>query len=202
MKTENMHFQNCVKRYAINQFLGTQIFLFLFTGVVMGAVLTQIVNGMEHPIYYISRQFNHAERNYSVTERECLSVVFALKNDVTIYMVENSRLPLRWLLQTKEPTSRLARWSLQLSEYDFDVIHKAGKTKTNADTLSRISVQLVAPPYAPVWGSDLIKKDQKCDPHVINLEKRNDGLVVPGDHAKLKFCPLNIIYLLLDIKAL
>lgn len=32
----------------------------------------------EHSIAFVSRSLSHSERNYSVTERECLSVVFAI----------------------------------------------------------------------------------------------------------------------------
>lgn len=32
------------------------------------------------------------------------------------------------------------RWRLQITEYDFTVIHKAGKFNTNADALSRIQI--------------------------------------------------------------
>lgn len=40
----------------------------------------------------------------------------------------------------KKPNSRLTRWRLRLSEYDFSVIYKKGKFNTNADALSRIEI--------------------------------------------------------------
>ena len=38
----------------------------------------------------------------------------------------------------KEPNSRLTRWKLKLSEYDFTVLYKKGKLNSNAGALSRI----------------------------------------------------------------
>lgn len=43
-------------------------------------------------------------------------------------------------MNLKEPNSRLTRWRLKLSEYDFTIIYKQGKANTNADALSRIEI--------------------------------------------------------------
>src|SRR5260221_14399899 len=44
-----------------------------------GAVLTQEdSNGERHPVAYLSKSFNKAERNYQVYDRELLSIVQAL----------------------------------------------------------------------------------------------------------------------------
>ena len=50
----------------------------------IGAVLTQMVNGEEHPIAFVSRQLSKAEKNYSATEWECLAVVWAVTQFVEI----------------------------------------------------------------------------------------------------------------------
>ncbi|KAJ8893376.1 hypothetical protein PR048_005967 [Dryococelus australis] len=124
------------------------------SGTAMDAVLSQKINGSDHPIFYISQKLNKAERNYSTTERECPCVFLVLKKWHYLYgckfTVVTDHRPLRWLLQIKEPTSHLARWYLLLSEYDFEIIHKAGKANANADVLSRIPAHLVTPPYEPV----------------------------------------------------
>ncbi|KAJ8887023.1 hypothetical protein PR048_013237 [Dryococelus australis] len=126
------------------------------SGTAIGAVLSQKVNGAEHPVYYISPQLNKAEHNYSTMERECLAVVFACKKwrysqyGHKLTVVTDHR-PLHRLLSLKEPSSRLARWALLLSEHDFEVERKAGKDNVNADALSRIPVYAISPPYTPIW---------------------------------------------------
>ncbi|MCV6574127.1 MAG: RNase H-like domain-containing protein, partial [Cohaesibacter sp.] len=44
----------------------------------VGAVLSQVTDGAEHPVYFHSRVLKDAERSYSVTEREALAVVVAV----------------------------------------------------------------------------------------------------------------------------
>lgn len=47
----------------------------------VAAALSQLdENKKDHPIYYASRQMNSAERNYSMTKREALAVIFLCKN--------------------------------------------------------------------------------------------------------------------------
>lgn len=43
-------------------------------------------------------------------------------------------------MSLKDPGSRLTRWTIKLSEYDFKVIHRPGKANSNADALSRIPI--------------------------------------------------------------
>ena len=44
---------------------------------------------------------------------------------------------LTWLRNFKDPEGQLARWLEKLQEYDFHIIHRAGKRHANADALSR-----------------------------------------------------------------
>ena len=46
---------------------------------VIGAALTQECEEGWHPVAFASRKLNSAERNYTITEKEALAVIFALK---------------------------------------------------------------------------------------------------------------------------
>lgn len=111
----------------------------------VGAALFQTHdNGERKPIGFWSRTLLPAEKNYSVSERECLAVVFALQNlrpylQGEKFIVHSDHASLRWLMGISEPSGRLMRWRLRLSEFDFQVVYKKGKLNTQADALSRLT---------------------------------------------------------------
>jgi transposase InsO family protein len=111
----------------------------------LGVVLTQRRDGEERVVSYASRVLNSAERNYSVTERECLAVVFATKIFRPYllgrpFKAFTDHQALHWLLGQKEPKGRLARWVMLLQEFDFTVQYRPGKSNADADALSRFPI--------------------------------------------------------------
>ncbi|GFU16318.1 retrovirus-related Pol polyprotein from transposon 17.6 [Trichonephila clavipes] len=108
----------------------------------LGAVLLQGEGSDEHPIEYASRLLTPAERNYSTTEREALAVVWALKKfrgyiEGTEITVASDHQPLKWLLNLKSPTGRLARWALEIQSFNLKVQYIPGKANVVANMLSR-----------------------------------------------------------------
>ena len=89
----------------------------------LGAVLCQKnETGEEHPVVYASRKLLPREVHYSVIEKECLAIVWALKFFNTYlygqqFTVETDHQPLAWLSQMKNSNSRLTRWSLAVQPY-------------------------------------------------------------------------------------
>lgn len=111
----------------------------------IGAVLSQGPIGSDRPVSYASRTLNESEINYSTIEKELLAIVWATKYFRPYlfgrkFKIVTDHKPLQWVMNIKEPNSRLTRWRLKLSEYDFTVIYKKGKNNTNADALSRIEL--------------------------------------------------------------
>lgn len=113
----------------------------------LGAVLSQIIDGREHPICYASRTLNEHEVNYSTIEKELLAIVWGTKYFRPYlygrkFKIQTDHKPLNWLMSLKEPNSKLVRWRLKLEEFDYDIEYKAGKINSNADALSRIPIKV------------------------------------------------------------
>lgn len=107
-----------------------------------GAVLVQRHDGEERVIAYMSQKFTSTQQKYHVTELECLAVILAIERfrpyiEGTHFKVITDHHALIWLKNVKDPTGRLARWSLRLQAYDFTLVHRKGKFHVVPDALSR-----------------------------------------------------------------
>ena len=108
----------------------------------IGAVLSQIQDGEEKVIAYGSRMLNGPEKNYCVTRRELLAVVFFVKYYRPYllgreFVIRTDHSALQWLKSTPEPIGQQARWLEILEEFKYSIEHRAGRKHSNADALSR-----------------------------------------------------------------
>ncbi|KAL0152976.1 hypothetical protein M9458_051729 [Cirrhinus mrigala] len=108
----------------------------------LGAVLSRVQEGEEHPILYISRKLSPAERNYATVEREALAIRWAVL-ELRYYLLGRKftlvtdHAPLQWMARAKDTNARVTCWFLALQDFHFDVRHRAGADNANADGLSR-----------------------------------------------------------------
>lgn len=95
----------------------------------IGAVLSQIQgeNKEEHPIIFLSKKMLPSEMNYSVSEQECLAIVWSIT-------VVTDHKALTWLSNTRHTNNRLMRWSMTLQQFEY----RKCITNTNTDSLSRM----------------------------------------------------------------
>ena len=105
-------------------------------------------------MYFASKTMNPHQKNYSVTEQECLAVVWAVELFKTMlmgkfFLLETDHQALRSILTTKNPEGRLARWIIKLQEMDFEIAFRPGARNKNTDFMSR--------EWAPVeeWEDDV-----------------------------------------------
>lgn len=111
----------------------------------IGAVLTQ----EGQPVCYASRSLNDHEKNYSVTDKEFLAIVWAVSYFRPYlwgkrFKIITDHLPIKYLNKKytgKEFSQRTQRWLLKLQEYQFDIEYLKGKENKIADFLSRIPEQ-------------------------------------------------------------
>ena len=80
---------------------------------------------MFHPVYYSSKTMNEAQRNYTVTEKELLAIVFAMEKFRPYLMgakviIRTDHVALRYLMTKKDSEAILMRWVLLLQEFDLE----------------------------------------------------------------------------------
>ncbi|UYV65863.1 hypothetical protein LAZ67_3005743, partial [Cordylochernes scorpioides] len=125
----------------------------------IAGILKQVhPDGQVHPVQYFSRALRAHERNYTVSELECLAIVESV-DKFRIYLtgikftIYTDHQALQWLKTIKNPSGRLFRWSLRLSTYNYEIHYLKGSQQYEADLLSRN-------PFVGFISADIIKQHQ------------------------------------------
>jgi hypothetical protein len=110
----------------------------------IGAYLSQYSEEAqgELPLAYVSSKLTETQERWSTIEKECFSIIYALKKldpilygcKISLYTDHN---PLIHIRNAASTSSKLLRWSLWLSRYDITVRYIPGKQNVMADFLSR-----------------------------------------------------------------
>lgn len=169
----------------------------------IGAMLSQTIDGVEHPVAFMSKSLTGPEKNYSVTEREALAVLTALEHwrcyleNGQTFTVFTDHSSLKWFFSLTNPTGRLARWGVRLSSFNFDIKHRRGKDNVVPDSLSRIPVAVIddtdsaispavpLPSTNDIWYLDVFKGCQALPLSYPNYRVENGKLyrLMKGNNA-------------------
>jgi len=100
---------------------------------------------IDHPMAFSCRKLSTIEKNYTTTEREGLSMVYALQKYrhyllgayFRMYINHSS---LKYLVNNPVLRGRIYRWLLLIQEYEFEVIIKPEKLNEGPDHLSKLEL--------------------------------------------------------------
>ena len=113
----------------------------------LGGELSQLLQGKERPICFISRRLRPSEERYGATQLECLCLIWALEKlyfylDGAEFTVYTDCQAIKSLMSVKNPNRHMLRWQIAIQEHrgQMTVVHRAGKENTNADGLSRCAL--------------------------------------------------------------
>ncbi|UYV76559.1 hypothetical protein LAZ67_14001142 [Cordylochernes scorpioides] len=141
----------------------------------IAGILKQVhPDGNIYPVQYFSRTLRPHEKNYSISELECLAIVESVEK-FRIYLmgrkftIFSDHHALHWLKTIKNPSGRLFRWSLRLSSYEYEVRYIKGKLQYEADLLSRN-------PFCGFLDATLIKTHQPPPSKESSLTIDRNGL--------------------------
>lgn len=109
----------------------------------LGAVLYQNQNGLEHVIAYGSRSLKPSEKLYPAHKLEFLCLKWAVVDKFKDYLYNNSfevrtdNNPLTYVTTSAKLDATGHRWLAALSNYNFKIYYRSGKSNQDADGLSR-----------------------------------------------------------------
>ena len=107
------------------------------------AQLSQIHDGTEFPVAFLSHTFTDTQRRWSTPKQEAYGIYFTIKKwnyylqgvDIT---GRNDHKPLAWFLNGKNKNTKINRWGLELTSYNIMFKWISGARNKAADCLSRL----------------------------------------------------------------
>ena len=118
----------------------------------LGAVLVQRRDGREHAIMYASRAVTAIEQPFAIWELEALAVVWAcrlfrmyLYGSKFKIVTDSQAVTTICKASYKAAGGRLARWSMALNDFDYELVHREGSRNAGPDLLSRNPLPHEAP---------------------------------------------------------
>jgi len=103
-----------------------------------------VVSQSDQPVMFVSRVLQGAEKNYSIPEKEALALLVVIERAAALLAFRKFRVftdSSALVAVFRSPkSSRLARFIMRMSEFDFSLQHVSGKNNVVADCLSRSSL--------------------------------------------------------------
>ena len=92
----------------------------------IGAYCCQMVEGVEHPIAFVSKELTDVEMKWNVTEKECYAIVYALRK--LEYLLKDRSFVLstdhkNLVYMNEPPSAKVRSWKLAIQEFDFKIQH-------------------------------------------------------------------------------
>lgn len=140
-----------------------------------GAVLLQRGDDRKlHPVSYYSKGTTPQEAKYHSFELETLAIIYALRRFRTYlegipFKIITDCNSLTLTLNKREMNPRIARWALELENYDYSVCHRPGVRMGHVDALSRCHIVSV------VGSEDIdfqLRATQNRDPVISELKSK------------------------------
>ncbi|KRZ59977.1 Retrovirus-related Pol polyprotein from transposon 17.6 [Trichinella nativa] len=108
--------------------------------------IAAVLNQLGRPVAFFSRTLQGPEKRYAVIEKEAQAIIEAIrhwKHYLTRrhFTIKTDQKSVSFMFSkrnvSKIKNDKIMRWKIELSCYDFDIIHRPGKDNVTPDALSR-----------------------------------------------------------------
>lgn len=147
-----------------------------------GAILFQMHQGVPRVVAYYSKQTTSDQRQYHSYELETAAVVLALRH-FRVYLigikftVVTDCSALRTAFSKKDLIPRVARWWLEVQDFNFDIKYRSGMKMPHVDALSRYNQDVYEVNQADLTEADWILAAQLQDEQLLRIR----GILVSGE---------------------
>ena len=106
-------------------------------------VLTQSIDGTDHPVAYTSGLFRGSQLNWAALTKEAYAIYMSVKKlsfylDSVQITLRSNHLPLKKFLEKNTMNAKVNNWAVELESQNINFEFIAGTKNVLADTLSRL----------------------------------------------------------------
>ena len=153
----------------------------------IGATILQKEGAHFKPLAYASRALTKSEMFYTISEKECLAVIYGIEKFKQYlgskhFEIETDHCALCWLSSKAKLPPRLHRYALLLQEYNYSIKYRSGSSCGDVDCLSRYPVD------PPVECQDITDKlvlanmsSSSEKGNLIDLKAKQERDIIWGD---------------------
>ena len=110
-------------------------------------VLIRVDNGVQRPVYYMSKSLHETEVRYLPLEKAILAVVLGTRKLPHYFQAHTvvilTQLPLKTILRSADYTGRIAKWGIILGAFDIKYMPRTSiKGQVLADLVAEFMVPL------------------------------------------------------------
>lgn len=139
-------------------------------------------DGKFHPIFYFSKRTSDSDSKYQSFELETLAIIYAIRR-FRVYLqgfkfkIVTDCNSLTLTLNKGEVNPRIARWALELQNFDYILEHRKGEKMRHVDALSRTVDILVLEENTFEQNLSICQyRDEHINKIRSQLEKQENGL--------------------------
>ena len=149
------------------------------------AVISQEIEGGLQPLGFMSKKMTSAEQNYTITEKEMLAIIQAVKEwrkylegFKTRAKIITDHKNLTYFQEAKITNRQQGKWALEIQDVPYHITYKKGEENVVANALSRKEDNIEPLELRPIFLQNMALGKAKCKgyhPHynVVRLEEKN-----------------------------